>query len=135
MLLLNRTERLRRLIVVPPGPLHAARAECGKIEQQRDVLSPWALAASSLVLVARADCPHLVIHNAFNPVVYRCACSECREMVQVRITEVVQEWNSEKVSRCLLPSADVCLTQFAENYLNMYSRLNSFKLFSYDSTN
>jgi len=125
MLLLTRTERLRRLVVVPPGPLHAARADCGTIEQQRDVLSPWALTASSLVLEARADFPPLVIQAAFNPVMYRCACADCREKIQARIGQVLQEWDAEKVSRCSPPSVVVCLTRSTEDYLSIGSRFLS----------
>ena len=100
MLLLNRIERLRLLIVVPPGTLHASKTGCGTIEQQRDVLRPWALAAASIIIEARADFPPLAIQSVFNPLFYRCACPDCRVMMQARIGRVVQEWNAEKVSRC-----------------------------------
>ena len=104
MLLLNRIERLRRLIIVPPDSLHASKTGCGTIEQQRDVLRPWALAAASIIIEARADFPTLAIQSAFNPLLYKCACADYREMMQARIYQIVQEWNAEKVSRCwLLP--------------------------------
>jgi len=100
MLLLNRIKRLRHLIVAPPGSFHASNPGCGTIEQQRDVLSPWALAAASIIIEARADFPPLAIQSIFNPLLYRCACAECREMMQSRIGQVLQKWDAEKVSRC-----------------------------------
>jgi len=100
MLLLNRTERLRRLIVASPGSIHTSRTGCGVTEQQRDVFRPWALAAASIIIDARADFPALAIQSAFNPLLYRCACEDCRAMMQARIGQVIQEWDAEKVSRC-----------------------------------
>ena len=100
MLVLDRTEALKRLLMVAPGPLHPTTVLCGPRERRRDVSGPWALTASQLMVDARADVPAARLEATLNPLLLQCACAECRTSIQNRIRTIVVEWLEVRVSSC-----------------------------------
>jgi len=98
MLLLDRTEALKRMLMVAPGPLHPQTTVCGTRERRRDVSGPWALTASQLMMDACADVTAARLEATLNPLLLQCACAECRTSIQNRIRAIVSEWLGLKAS-------------------------------------
>jgi len=98
MLLVDRTEALTRMLMVPPGPLHPPTADCGPIERMRDVSGPWASTASQLMADARADISAVRLEATLNLLLLQCACDECRAAIKNRIHAIVLEWLGVRVS-------------------------------------
>ncbi|KZV92916.1 hypothetical protein EXIGLDRAFT_717773 [Exidia glandulosa HHB12029] len=110
---LGRIQALKRIVLVPLT-LHASRAGCNRDEQQHNVLRPWMFATAQLVVEAkyvhsshvifpygntsiyRADLSPSLIEGRLNPIVYRCSCSQCAEIMSARIKAITQEWSSVK---------------------------------------
>jgi len=103
MLVLDRTEALKRMLVIAPGPLHTPTVLCGTRERNRDVSGPWALTASQLMANARADVTAVRLEATLNPLLLQCACPECRSAIQHRIRAIVSEWLAVRVSGVGLP--------------------------------
>jgi len=98
MLVLDRTEALKRMLLIAPGPLHPPTVLCSTKERNRDVLGPWALTASQLMANARADVTAVRLEATLNPLLLQCACPECRSAIQHRIRAIVSEWLAVRVS-------------------------------------
>jgi len=105
MLILDRMEALKRMLLVAPGPLHLPTVLCGPSERSRDVSGPWALAVSQLMVDARADVPGARLEATLNSLLLQCACPECRTAIQHRIRAIVLEWQAVRVSSVKLPPA------------------------------
>ena len=105
MLVLDRTEALKRMLMITPGPLHHPTAFCGPKERSRDVLGPWGLTASQLMTSARADVSAARLEATLNPLLLQCACAECRIAIQNRIRAIVSEWLRVRVSGAKLVHA------------------------------
>ena len=105
MLILDRMEALKRMLLIAPGPLHLPTVLCGPSERSRDVSGPWALAVSQLMVDARADVPGARLEATLNPLLLQCACPECRTAIQHRIRAIVLEWQAVRVSGVKLPHA------------------------------
>jgi len=105
MLILDRMEALKRMLLVAPGPLHLPTVLCGPSERSRDVSGPWALVVSQLIVDARADVPEARLEATLNPLLLQCACPECRTAIQHRIRAIVLEWQAVRVSSVKLPPA------------------------------
>jgi len=105
MLLLDRTEAYKRMLMIAPGPLHPPTILCGPSERSRDVLGPWALVASQLMADARADVSVMHLEATLNLLLLQCACAECRTAVQKRIRSIVLEWLGVRVSGVKLAHA------------------------------
>jgi len=98
MLILDRTEALKRMLMVAPGPLHPPTTVCGSRERRRDVCGPWALTSSQLMMDARADVTAVRLEATLNPLLLQCACAECRTSIQKRIRAITLEWLGLKAS-------------------------------------
>jgi len=105
MLVLDRTEALKRMLIITPGPLHDPTVFCGPKERSRDVLGPWGLTVSQLMMNARADISAARLEATLNPLLLQCACAECRVAIQNRIRAIVSEWLRVRVSGLKLAHA------------------------------
>ncbi|KAI0768792.1 hypothetical protein BD413DRAFT_493744 [Trametes elegans] len=84
-----------RTIVLRPPARHALTPGCNE-EVQQEVSRAWAFASAEIVWNARPNISTYALHSAFAQAARAITCPDCKEMVNTRIQEVMNEWSAVK---------------------------------------
>lgn len=97
LLHVQRTERLRDLLLKPPHP-HPPSKSCG-FKEQRALESMWASVVVNVAWDVRPDLSTATLQRALNPVIERLDCPLCRGCIATRIKDTLRAWAS--VEHCI----------------------------------
>ncbi|TFK35184.1 hypothetical protein BDQ12DRAFT_612179, partial [Crucibulum laeve] len=105
---INRFSAFKEILLLPPHP-HPPTKECG-FGDQKKLTRAWALASAYLVWELRPDLSTYSMQSAFNPMIERLSCEQCKASLNGRIKDVIMQWTSVKVSNTLHP---VCAARYS----------------------
>jgi len=93
---MDRFNALKQILLQPPHP-HPATRECSFNDQKR-LTRAWALVAAYLAWDARPDLSTYSMRSAFLPLTEDITCEQCKDGLEKRIKDVVNQWASVRVS-------------------------------------
>ncbi|KJA22034.1 hypothetical protein HYPSUDRAFT_186727 [Hypholoma sublateritium FD-334 SS-4] len=88
-------DTLKRVLLQPPPP-HSAIQNCG-FEDQKKLSRAWALTSSYLAWDSRPDLPIHQLQNTFLALGDHLQCEKCKEVLKLRVKEVVVRWVNVKM--------------------------------------